>query len=753
MNKSSGLRWIAAALTVLIFALLYVQVGDTARSSGRRVGFSSTVEPSGGLRVAQVVPGLPGDVAGLRVGDLLVTVGNQRIHAQADYDLAAAEYRRGVPVTFGVERDGRALPIVVVPGAPFPWKDAALNLLICLAYLTVSFLALPLAPSDLRARLLFLFSAAVALEFALPVSLIGSRSLSIAVNTASYLISGLQVGLELHLASVIPSPPEWLRRRRWIAPAYYVTGGALAVFLVAAYLADLREQPLWPGATFSASEVLNNFVLPLWAFAVAALLLHNTLRQSEPRRRQQGALVLLGVLPWSLYVLVGLAYTLRDVQEPAWINNLQPWALLIYPVAIFVAIFRYRLFNLEGVVRRSLVYTLLTGALLLVFYSVLGAGGALFSEWVEGGHGSVWLVSAATLLLGLLFAPLRGSLQRMIERRFFPERHALRQRLIALAGELPALGQVPRMGRHLVQRLSEIFELRTASLLLADPKSGLLVSVATSGDPRTSDTELSLLLSPEDAGMDLLRTSRRPLPAIQLAAKSAALAQRLQAARAELAVPLLSHDRMVGVLLLGGRSGGAVPSEELELLNLVAQHAATVFENARLFESATYEGLTGLLRREAILEVLEKELHRALRYQRPLTIGMADLDHFKRVNDTHGHLAGDMLLKRVSVALAAGLRGTDSIGRYGGEEFLLVLPETVIEGATAVAEKVRHLVEETATTMDDGSEVRLTISIGLASISDVQGPVTAASLLAVADRALYRAKEAGRNRVEPAVAV
>jgi diguanylate cyclase (GGDEF)-like protein len=196
-----------------------------------------------------------------------------------------------------------------------------------------------------------------------------------------------------------------------------------------------------------------------------------------------------------------------------------------------------------------------------------------------------------------------------------------------------------------------------------------------------------------------------------------------------------------------------VPSEELELLNLVAQHAATVFENARLFESATYEGLTGLLRREAIFEVLEKELHRALRYQRPLTIGMADLDHFKRVNDTHGHLAGDMLLKRVSVALAAGLRGTDSIGRYGGEEFLLVLPETVIDGATAVAEKVRHLVEETATTMDDGSEVRLTISIGLASISDVQGPVTAASLLAVADRALYRAKEAGRNRVEPAVAV
>jgi len=207
LNKGPGFRWIAAALAVLILALLYIQVGDTVRSSGRRVGFSSTAEPAGGLRVAEIVPGLAGERAGLKVGDLLVTVGNQRIHAQGDYDIAAADFRRGEPVTFGVERDGRALPITVVPGAPFPWSDAALNLLVCLAYLTVSFLALPLAATDLRARLLFLFAAAVALEFALPVSPIGAPALSVAVNILSYVISGLQVGLELHLASVIPSPP------------------------------------------------------------------------------------------------------------------------------------------------------------------------------------------------------------------------------------------------------------------------------------------------------------------------------------------------------------------------------------------------------------------------------------------------------------------------------------------------------------------------------------------------------------------
>src|SRR3954452_9731105 len=151
---------------------------------------------------------------------------------------------------------------------------------------------------------------------------------------------------------------------------------------------------------------------------------------------------------------------------------------------------------------------------------------------------------------------------------------------------------------------------------------------------------------------------------------------------------------MIGLLMVGRKEGArAWPAEELDLLNLLAHHVATVFENARLFESATYEGLTGLLRREAILEQLDRELERAQRYGRPLTIAMADLDHFKEVNDRQGHLAGDALLKRISQVASTGLRSTDWMGRYGGEEFLLVLPETGMAGACGVAEKIRALVQ------------------------------------------------------------
>jgi diguanylate cyclase (GGDEF)-like protein len=132
---------------------------------------------------------------------------------------------------------------------------------------------------------------------------------------------------------------------------------------------------------------------------------------------------------------------------------------------------------------------------------------------------------------------------------------------------------------------------------------------------------------------------------------------------------------------------------------------------------------------------------------------MADLDHFKEVNDRYGHLAGDALLKRIAQVAAGGLRSTDWMGRYGGEEFLLVLPETGMEGACGVAEKIRSLVQKTAVPMEDGSFARVTISVGLATLADLSGQaeerVTARDLIEAADRSLYAAKHGGRNRVHP----
>ncbi len=595
---------------------------------------------------------------------------------------------------------------------------------------------------------------AVALEYALPTETLNATLLGVSTNLAFYLVSGFQMGVELHLASLIPDRPGWLRRRPWVIVGYYTAGAALSGAVATALVAEVVFEGALPWSMSDAEALLLNWGLPLWGLAVPALLGHRFLTHPERRGRLQAGIVLLGVLPWSAVVAWQGALQIFGQPSPSVPQSV--WALvgLAYPIAVFVAVFRYHLFDLEWVMRRSVLYGALTSALVLTFYGALGAGGALFAGALEGGRQSVWVVSAATLLLGLLFNPLRNRLERWIDRRLFPERDALRQRVIALVAELPAHGKLPRMGEHLAPELCRIFDLDAATIWVTSAPAGQLMHLASTRASEV-DTEQTVLLAPDEPGLKQLARSGKPQPVSQLARSGGSMAQRLATVGADLAVPLVSQEKLIGVLLLGAKRGGTrFSAEELELLTLLSHHTATVFENARLFDSATYEGLTRLYRREAVLEILDREWNRAVRYDRPLAIAVADLDRFKAVNDQHGHLAGDHVLQRVAGELKGLLRETDFIGRFGGEEFLMVLPETSLEGARAFAEKIRQRLEGLAIPLDDGAIVRVTLSIGVASREELgaQSRARARALIAAADEALYAAKNRGRNRVETAPA-
>ena len=745
----AALGW---AIVLGVSGLLFLQAREAVRGSGRRLGFEPETGTRG-VRVAQVSPGDPADRGGLRAGDEILSADGRRVASVAEYETAAGGFERGRSVALRIARGGRLLDLAPVPGTPPRWLPLLLTSLTALGFLAVALLALAQG-DDLRVGLLFAFSSVAAVEISLPVGLIGRPLLSAAAFSSYYLLTGLEIGLEMHLSSLIPERPGWLCRRPWIVPLYYGAGLGIGGASAATSLAEqVLGRRAFPWTMEQVDGLLRFGVLPAWALAVTLLLASQALRSPEPRGRQQAGLVLAAAIPWMLFTIANTALELAGSPPPDWTGPLETLVLLCYPVALFAAIFRYDLFDIELAVRRGLIYTLLTGSLVLVFYAALGAGGVIFSRLVEGRE-SVWAASGATLLLGLLFAPLRRWLQRLIGRRFFPERYALRQRLIALAGELPALGKLPRMGEHLVERLAAIFLARSAALLTANPETGLLTVLASTRGNLGIGMETGRIFPLDDPGVEHLRRAGRPLPAAQLAARGSAFT-RYGPALDGLAVPLLGQERLIGLLIVGPKEGSrAYPAEELDLLNLLAHHVAIVFENARLFASATYEGLTGLLRREAILEQLDRELERALRYDRPLTVAMADLDHFKAINDRHGHLAGDSLLRRMAQVIAGGLRGTDWIGRYGGEEFLLVLPETGMEGAAAVAEKIRHAVQGTPVPLDDGAAARATVSIGLASLDGAagQGKVRGRDLIAAADRSLYEAKHAGRNRVFPRVA-
>lgn len=171
-----------------------------------------------------------------------------------------------------------------------------------------------------------------------------------------------------------------------------------------------------------------------------------------------------------------------------------------------------------------------------------------------------------------------------------------------------------------------------------------------------------------------------------------------------------------------------------------------MMQQFRLEQVANVDGLTGIHNRRWLDETFPRALDRARHDGRPLSLIIADVDHFKRHNDRYGHLSGDRVLRHVARLLAANLRPTDMLARYGGEEFAVLLPDTPVEGACLVAERIRRVVMGSPAQEPDGSAAPgVTLSAGVAGMA--QGDELAA-LLARADRALYRAKEAGRNRVE-----
>ncbi len=744
-------RLLIYGLPALALAILYTMKWVHAEeASGRRVGFSLD-ESQAAVVVREIVPGLPAARAGLQRGDRLLEVDGRVIQRGVDYGHAASEFRRGRRVVFVVDRGAQRLELPLVPGVEPPWRDLVIDVVVAAAYLALALLAIGRAGHDVRLRLLYLYSLAVAAEIVLPYDPVTTTTVGLASELAFLLLTGFQMGTDLHMASLIPDRPEWLRRRRWIVPAYYAVGAALAGASALAVWVESRGGSLAWSYT-QAAFVQLDLGLPLWAALVGGLLTSRLLTHPQRAGRQQAGLVLLGIFPWvAVVAFLGARQVLGlpavDVPQSVW-----SLVLLAYPMAVFAAILRYQLFDIELVIRKSLLYGTLTTLLVLIFYAALGVGGTLFAQaFPVGGH-SVWLISAATLGLGLLFNPLRVRLQRLIDRRLFPESESFRQRVLGLAGELPAHGKLPRMGEHLCLELCRIFGVKSAVLWVATPPMGNLLSVASSSRA-VADGEQTALLAPEDPGLRNLTRSARPLPASLLERGGGTLGARVRETASELAVPMLSHGQLVGLLLLGGkRSGERFLADELELLKLLASQAATVFENARLFESATFEGLTGLYRREAIQEILDREWSRATRYDRPLAIGLADLDRFKWINDRCGHLAGDLVLQRVAAELKAQLRETDFIGRYGGEEFLIVLPETPLEGALQLAEKIRQRIAELAIPLDDGSHLEVTISIGVASRNEAlgEGRTRSRPLLAAADEALYAAKRNGRNRVEAA---
>lgn len=210
-------------------------------------------------------------------------------------------------------------------------------------------------------------------------------------------------------------------------------------------------------------------------------------------------------------------------------------------------------------------------------------------------------------------------------------------------------------------------------------------------------------------------------------------------------VPLITYDEVIGVMSVQSEAVGAYGEDHLRVFGTIADQAAVALENTRLYELATVDGLTGLLVRRHFDERLREEWQRTRRYGGEFTLGILDLDDFKRLNDTYGHQIGDAVLREAARAVQRNMRGADLAGRFGGEEFSVLLPRTKVDEALGVAQRIRE--EVAALRMSAGAPLpEVTVSIGLAGYP-ASGEAELSELIAHADSALYSAKHAGKNRV------
>ena len=184
----------------------------------------------------------------------------------------------------------------------------------------------------------------------------------------------------------------------------------------------------------------------------------------------------------------------------------------------------------------------------------------------------------------------------------------------------------------------------------------------------------------------------------------------------------------------------------LKMAETLEQHIRRLEVELKSYENLAFiDHLTNLYNRRMFLELAEKKLNEAKRYKESLSLIMLDIDHFKRINDTYGHEVGDVALRSLAEILRKNLRASDIVARWGGEEFVIILPKTTLEQAYNVAEKIRKLVAISTIDLPNGEKLKLTVSLGVSSFS---GEEDLGELIRRADIALYEAKSKGRNRTE-----
>jgi diguanylate cyclase (GGDEF)-like protein len=295
----------------------------------------------------------------------------------------------------------------------------------------------------------------------------------------------------------------------------------------------------------------------------------------------------------------------------------------------------------------------------------------------------------------------------------------------------------------ITERAVKLLNVTLGELVLLDKQTGELETVA---QYPTHAAQIGFRMKPGEGAMGRVAVTKKPLVINDYKAFANSLPDEITTGvEATLDVPLLKGDEFIGVLGVARHDKSrAFTKDDIRLLTVFASQAVIAIENARLYKEVQHlaftDVLTGINNRRRLFELLDEEYRRALRYQRPLSLMLVDIDHFKKINDAYGHAAGDEVLRWFAKQCSAIIRQKlDLVGRFGGEEFAIIYPEADLASALGAAKRLQVQIIDSPISYN-GTELKITFSAGLACLP-LDEEIAFEQLIERADKALYFAKE------------
>lgn len=298
--------------------------------------------------------------------------------------------------------------------------------------------------------------------------------------------------------------------------------------------------------------------------------------------------------------------------------------------------------------------------------------------------------------------------------------------------------------RFVSREIVTLLNAETASVMLLDENGTELLSKASFGLTEEEEKNITFKIGEGVAGWVVENGTTARISDVSTDSRFKVSEHQVTVISSLLAVPLKVHNNIIGVLTATHSQKDAFDIQDETILTLLGNSIVLDIENARLYRLSITDPLTKVYNRQFLYNKLPEEISRFMRYKTPLSIILFDVDHFKKFNDTYGHNTGDYILKNLAAIVRQNIRNVDLLVRYGGEEFLILSPESNADEAFAIAERVRREVENTEFLFEE-KILKITISLG---ISSFRAGMTPEEFIKSADRSLYLAKQNGRNRTE-----